>query len=143
MKVSSPHLRFRKARESARLSISELADASGFSSASIYDIEQYESDLTSCYSPAELKKLCTPLRIKSSDLFGDPLSEPSVSAEDLARMIENECGVRNVSLQEFGRIVGWDLEASMTPAERLLSDLTIDAMQWLCRELRIDWRRVL
>ncbi|MGN6386118.1 MAG: helix-turn-helix domain-containing protein [Verrucomicrobiota bacterium] len=143
MNGSSPHLRFREARESARLSIGELANASGFTTASIYDIEQYESDLTCCYSPAELKKLCAPLRIKSSDLFGDPLFESSVSAEELARMIENECRVRNLSLQEFGKIVGWDLEASMTPSEKLLSDLTIDAMQWLCRELRIDWRRVL
>jgi hypothetical protein len=35
------------------------------------------------------------------------------------------------------------LSACIDPPQRLLEDMTVDGLQWLCRELRIDWRRAL
>jgi len=35
------------------------------------------------------------------------------------------------------------LRERLDPPEKLLEDLTLDGLQWLCRELHIDWRRVL
>lgn len=101
MRVSSPHIKFREARERAGLSINDLAQLSGFASASIWDLEQFEGDLTSCYSPAELKQLCGILSINSADLFGESVCEPFISADELARRIEEECRVRNVSCRSL------------------------------------------
>ena len=47
-----------------------------------------------------------------------------------------------VTLEQFEDAVGWRLSACIEPPERLLEDMTVDGLQWLCRELHIDWRRV-
>jgi hypothetical protein len=31
----------------------------------------------------------------------------------------------------------------MEPPERLFEEMSIDGLQWLCRELGIDWHRVI
>jgi hypothetical protein len=35
------------------------------------------------------------------------------------------------------------LTACIEPPDRLLEDMTIDGLQWLCRELGIHWHRVI
>jgi hypothetical protein len=56
--------------------------------------------------------------------------------------IHTECATRGVTLGQFEDIVGWRLSACIAPPEKLFVDMTVDGLQWLCRELRIDWRRV-
>jgi hypothetical protein len=136
--VISPRIRFREARESLGLNESELAIRSGLYNAAIWDIEAYEGDLTCCYSPNDLKKFCQVLRIHPAELFGEMISEPTVSADELVRLIHEECRLRG-----FEDVVGWRLSACIVPPEKLLEDINIDGLQWLCRELRIDWRRAL
>jgi transcriptional regulator with XRE-family HTH domain len=138
-----PHVRFRHARERIGLTEDELAARTGVPSAGIWDIEAFEDDLTSCYSPNDLQRLCGVLGIPAVALFGDAIVEPPVSASDLVQRIRAECTLRNASLAEFEDVVGWRLADCIEPPERLLQGMTIDGMQWLCRELRIDWRRVL
>lgn len=141
--TTPPHVRFRQARERMRLTQDELAARSGVPSAGIWDIEAFEDDLTSCYSPKDVQRLCRVLGIPPVALFGDAVVEPPVSTSDLVHRIYAECTLRNISLAEFEDVVGWRLAECIVPPERLLEDMTIDGMQWLCRELRIDWRRVL
>jgi DNA-binding XRE family transcriptional regulator len=139
----APHLRFQEARERLGLSRDEVAIRSGMSPAEIWDIERCEGDLTCCYSPCDVQKFCLIFGIRSADLFGDGLTESPVSAIDLAKLIREECAKRGVTLEQFEDVVGWRLSASIAPPEKLLEDITVDGLQWLCRELRIDWRRAL
>jgi hypothetical protein len=146
MTVTPPHVRFREARERIGLNEWDLALDSGVGvgSPAIYDIETYEGDLTCCYSPIEVQKFCRVLGIRPIELFADGISEPPISAEELIRLILAECRSRGVTLEQFGDVVGWELSGiDNMPPEKLLEALSIDGLQWLCRELRVDWLRVL
>ncbi len=143
MATVAPHIRFRAARERLGLSPQEVAAQSGVSDAGVWDIEECEGDLTCCYSPSDLQRFCRVLRLHPAELFGERISEPAVSPEELVRRIHEECRLRGVTLEQFEDAVGWRLSACMDPPQRLLEDMTVDGLQWLCRELRIDWRRAL
>ncbi|HEY0455333.1 MAG TPA: helix-turn-helix transcriptional regulator [Verrucomicrobiae bacterium] len=143
MNAVAPRIRFRAARERAGLSPTELASLSGVSDAGIWDIEDCDGDLTSCYSACDVQKFCRVLGIRAADLFGDSFSEPLVSPGELVRLIHEECHLRGVTLEQFEDAVGWRLSACIEPPEKLLEDITVDGLQWLCRELRMDWRRAI
>lgn len=143
MKAVELHRRFKEARERSGLSIDEVAIRTGIESLSICDLEDYEGDLTRGYSPKELQRLCVAVGIRPIELFADTISEPPVSAEELIRRVRDECRSRGVTLQQFEDVVGWTLSGYIDGREALLEGISIDGLQWLCRELRIDWRRVL
>ena len=140
--ATAPHLRFREARERLGLSPDELAARSGVTDAGVWDIEDFAGDLTCCYSPKDVQKFCRVLGIRPVELFADTVAESPVSADELVRLIQAECSSRGVTLEQFEDAVGWRLSACIEPPEDLLEDMTVDGLQWLCRELRIDWRRV-
>ena len=143
MNVVAPHIRFRDARERRGLSPDQVAAQSGVTDAGVWDIEECEGDLTCCYSPRDVQKFCRVLGIRPVELFGEEISEPAVSGDELVRRIHKECRSRGITLEQFEDAVGWRLSACIEPPERLLEDMTVDGLQWLCRELRIDWRRAL
>lgn len=143
MKAVAPHLRFREARERLGLSPDEVAARSGVTDAGIWDIEAFEGDLTCCYSPRDVQQFCRVLGIRPVELFGAGISEPPISPKELVLLIHTECRSRGVALEQFEDSVGWRLSACMEPPERLLEDMTVDGLKWLCRELRIDWQRAL
>ena len=143
MNPVAPHIRFREARERRGLSPDQVAAQSGVTDAGVWDIEACEGDLTCCYSPRDVQKFCRVLGIRPVELFGGEISEPPVSADELARRIHEECRSRSITLAQFEDAVGWRLSACIEPPQRLLEDMTVDGLQWLCRELRIDWRRAL
>lgn len=143
MTTIASNIRFREARERVGLSPKEVAERSGVPHADVWEIEGLDGDLTCCYSPRQVQQLCSVIGIRPVELFADSVSEPPVSTDELARLIHAECRTRGVTLEQFEDVVGWRLTACIAPPEKLLEDMTVDGLQWLCRELRIDWRRVL
>jgi len=143
MNETNPRIRFREARERLGLNESEVAIRSGLYNATVWAIENCDGDLTDCYSPGDLRKFCQVLRIHPVELFGEKISESEVSPEELVQLMHKECILRNVTLEQFEDAVGWRLSACIESPERLLEDLSIEGLQWLYRELRIDWRRAL
>ena len=139
----SPHLRFREARERLGLSPDELAVRSGVLHADVWEIEGLDGDLTSCYSPKQVQQFCRVLGIRPIKLFADSIEEPPVSASELARLIHAECRARGITLEQFEDMAELRLTTCIEPPEKLLEDMTVDGLQWLCRELQIDWRRVI
>jgi len=144
VKPVDPRICFRKARERVGLSHDQVAAQSGLEigSPAIWDIEQCKGDLEN-YSPAEIRKLCRLLGIPPAELFAESRSEPPLSPEELVELIRQECVSRGLTLEQFEDVVGWRLSACIDPPERLLENISIDGLQWLCRELWVDWRRAL
>jgi len=140
---TSPEFRFREFRERAGLSRDEAAQKMGISSPSVWDIESCDDELSSCYSPHQVQKFCRVLGIHPTQLYAVESVESPLSAADLARLIREQCRSRGVTLEQFEDAVGWRLSACIAPPERLLEDMTIDGLQWLCRELGIHWHRVI
>jgi DNA-binding XRE family transcriptional regulator len=138
-----PSKRFRELRERAGLSIDEAARRIGVPSPCIWDIESFEDEITSCYSPLEVQRFCKTLGASPSELFDVATSEPAVSANELVALTYSECKRRGVTLEQFEDAVGWRLSQCIDPPERLLEDMSLDGLQWFCRELGIDWQRVI
>jgi len=139
----SPATRFREFRERAGLSHDEMAIGCEISSSCIWDIEAHDDELSSCYSPKQVLQLCEKLGIRPIELFGFASSGSPVTATDLVRLIHEQCRLRGLTLEQFEDVVGWRLQDCIEPPERLLEDMTVDGLQWLCRELGIDWLRVI
>ena len=115
----------------------------GISSTSDWDIETCENDLSECHSPSEVQRFCRVLGIRPRELFAVEISEPAVSAVELKDLIHEQCRARGVTLEQFEDAVGWRLSECLEPPQRLLEDMTIAGLQWLCRELGIHWHRVI
>ena len=115
----------------------------GISSPEVCDIESHEDDLTACYSASQVLRFCHVLGIRPGELFSVDNAEPEISAAELVRLIHEQCALRGVTLEQFEDAVGWELSRCIEPPGRLLEDLTIDGLQWLCREVGISWHRVI
>jgi hypothetical protein len=137
--------RFKRFRERAGLGHDQVAAQVGLEigASAIWDIESHEDELSSCYSPAQVRRFCDLLRVTPAELFGMATPEPPISPRELVRLIDEECRRRHVSVEQFEDAVGWSLVGFMDPPERLFQDMTVDGLQWLCRELRVDWQRVM
>jgi hypothetical protein len=135
--------RFKELRERAGLSHDEAARRMGVQPACVWDIESFEDEITSSYSPSEMRQFCEAIGARPAELFEVATTQPAVSASELVERIKAECKRRAVTLGEFEDAVGWELAQFMEAPERLLEAMSLDGLQWLCRELGIDWHRVI
>lgn len=131
--------RLQKLCETAGLSVEEVAEKMNVSP---FHIEIPDDEFTCEYSPADVRRFCQILKARPGELFGVTTSEPLVAADELVQLIGAECRKRDISLEQFEDAVGWRLSQCMNPPERLFDEMSLDGVQWLCRELRIDWHRV-
>ncbi len=113
------------------------------SSASVWDIESCDDEISKCYSAINVQQFCRVLGVRAIDLFGGEAAGPPISATELVRLIHEQYRSRGVTLEQFENVVGWRFSACIEPPEHLLEGITIDGLQWLCKELGVDWRRVI
>ena len=143
MNPVAPHIRFREARDRAGLSHDQVAAQCGLpiGAAAIWDIEKHEGDLLN-YSLADMREISRVLGIRPGEIFGES-PEPPLSAHELVAIIRQESVSRGLTLEQFEDVVGWRLSACIEPPEELPKGISIEGLQWLCGELRLDWRRAL
>jgi hypothetical protein len=79
----------------------------GVSPGCIWEIEDFEDELSCCYSPCQARQFCNVLGAHPSELFGVVTKESAVSAGELVERIHAECRKRNVTLEQFEDAVGW------------------------------------
>ncbi len=143
--TTSPAKRFREFRECAKLSHDEVAKRFDtlISTSCIWDIESHDDELSSCYSPIQIRQFSRILGVRPIELFGAEIAESPISAVELVRLIREQCHSRGVTLEQFEDAAGWRLSMCIDPPEHLLEKISIVGLQWLCRELGVDWRRVI
>src|SRR5271170_2381866 len=117
---SSPADRFRKAREQARLTIFDVAERTGLSDASVFDLENFDDELTTNYGPADLAKFASILGVSPSDLLGIERANAPVTPEALATAIRKFCSVAVVTVNAFEDTAGWRVAASLDNPEKFL-----------------------
>jgi transcriptional regulator with XRE-family HTH domain len=143
--IRSIAARFKQFRESAGLSHAQVAAGVGMEigASAVWDIESYEDDFSSCYTPVEVRRFCNLFGITPTELFGVTTTEAPISAQELVVLIKAECARRGVTLEQFEGAVGWHLAGFMDAPEALLEDMSVEGLQWLCREIGVDWHRVI
>lgn len=132
-----------KMRERAKLMRPETGKWMNISASSISDIEADDKELFSCYSSRQTWHFAQILGVSANELLNLNSAEFTVTAAELVQRINKEYSSRGISLERFEDEVGWKLSSCMDPPELLLEDMTVDGLQWLCRELGIDWARVI
>jgi len=139
--AASNSARFRAARERAGLSIAETATRTGISEPCVWDLETHDHELMSVYSPADLQRFAGVFQVAPRELVGTEERDAPISADDLASAIREQCRVRSMTLDEFGDAAGWDVSKALDAPQVLLTEISIDGIVDVCRELGLDWQR--
>ena len=133
--------RFRSVRERACISVFEFAARAGILASSAFDLESYDDEMMTVYSPAELQRFAGVLGIPASELLGIGKAGDPLTPVMLAAAIAEFCVLRAITVREFEEAVGWHVAASLGQPERFAHDYSIEGIRDICRELGIDWQR--
>jgi transcriptional regulator with XRE-family HTH domain len=141
--AASTAARFRTARERAGLSIAETAARAGISEPCVWDLESYDDELMTVYSPGDLQRFVAIFAVYPRDLVGTEDRDDPVSIDELASAICEHCRALGLTINEFSDAAGWDVSKVMDAPQLLLSDISIDGIRDICHELGIDWQRLI
>jgi transcriptional regulator with XRE-family HTH domain len=135
--------RLKRIRESAGMSISEVAESLNVPLRDVYEWEGYEGELNSVASLGALAKLAAVLGKPTRLIFDDDIGDgQSLSPEQLAAKIKAYLNTSGMSLAEFEEKIGWIVEPALRdPAEVLNWD--VDCLRFVCAEVGVDWRMAL
>lgn len=131
----------REARESAGLSPADLAGALGTSVAAINKLESDDNELFIAYSIAEARLIAEALDIRLVELLSCPTSG-IVGGNELVALIKDRFPNPPHRELTLDNGASWRIDELTESAGQLFSDLTLEALQWLCAKLELDWRKV-
>lgn len=114
----------------------------GISKACVHDLEDFEDELETCYSPRDIQKFAQIFGAHPLDFIGGPPAQPPVFVSELPLRIHQHCHSRGISLEQFEDAAGWNIAASLDPPELLLENLSLAGLQDVCRELGLEWQRI-
>jgi transcriptional regulator with XRE-family HTH domain len=134
---------FKEAREMSGLSQRELASTLGTSSRAIQEIEADDRALFTNYSPAEVKLIAGALGVAPEWLLNCDCGEPALGGAELLELLRKGAQANPVALEEFERGVGWRVAPLLESPDRLLAEVTVEALRGLLAALGIDWRRAI
>lgn len=133
--------RFRKFRERAGLTVSELAERTSLSEASVFDLESFDDELNTVYGPSDLTRFAAVLGVSPADLLGIEHADAPVTPDALAAAIRGFCTAGGVTVAAFEDMAGWSVAASLDHPDKFLHEYNIDGIRDICRTLNIDWER--
>ena len=137
----STSARFRAARERAGLSIAEAAARAGISESCVWDLESYDDELMTVYSPADLQRFARVLYVAPHELAATGPCDDAIAPHEPASAIREHCRARRITVDDFGDAAGWDVSAVPDAPQRLLTDFSLEGVRDVCLALGVDWRR--
>jgi len=109
-----------------------------------FHVEIPDEEFTCEYSPVDVQRFCQVLKASPLELFGIQFDAPPLTPGDLATLIREHCRCRGMTVDQFEDASGWYVAKSLNDPQRFLGDdYNMDAIQDICRELGVDWRRFL
>jgi transcriptional regulator with XRE-family HTH domain len=138
--------KLKRAREKKGWSIDEAAtqiSAAGITNRnSYYDLEQIDGEIASNYSLNEITRICSLLNTHPRDLFFEEML-PALAIEEVVSKIREYCVKKKISIAQFEDAVGWRVESCLSKPNTALKEWNLVCLQDICRELQVDWRRVI
>jgi transcriptional regulator with XRE-family HTH domain len=135
-------MRLRAARERLGLSREQAASQMCVTVAAISAMETDDDEIGSCRTLADIRRFSDVLRITPRELFDIPATVSALRPAALAQLIRDHCQSRGISIDQFKKAVGWPLGTSVEGLGDLKHDPSLVVVADICRELKIDWRRV-
>ena len=136
--------RLKAARAKAGLSAEVVGAHVGLGANWYWDLEAYDSELTSNVSLAHLSVLCDVLGTSPQDLILGAGSPPvgTISFTELGTALNERMRQLGLTADELGQQVGWNVKDVVVDSEELWN-FTLDGVRDLCRATDLDWKGIL
>ena len=135
--------RLRRARESRKKSVDEVARKLGISFKDYYEWEAHEAELNMAMTLKQLSHLSSALGIRTSQLFDDTdIGCHFISPNQLSDRIKSHLESHRISIPDFEEQVGFFIEEVLTDPLKIL-EWNVDCLRFVCAEIGIDWRQAL
>ncbi len=140
----SPAATIREARERLGLDPHSVAVAAGLNDHWYFDVESYDSDVTSNISLSQLGLIARRLSLDPLAIFeqSPPPVEHQRTLVELLTLADGEMRRRDETVDTFGDTVGWEMAPVLADPDKF-RQYTFDALVDLCRVLGVDWREFL
>lgn len=136
--MDKPGKRLEAIRKRLGLEPFDVASSSGISLAAYNDLE-WHNDLNDCIALADLKRLCSALNARMSDLFSEAGSpQEHITFEEIKRKVQDHLTTHHLELSIFEDNIGWELTEFMENPEAAWR-WNINGLRDLCSALGIDW----
>jgi len=134
--------RLRAAREKSGKSAEEIAQSVGISVPAYYDLETFDDELTTSLPIQDVALLFKLLGIQPANFFHTaPVPDP-MTVDVFVEKIVEYLKTRQMSVEIFEDLVGWDIEPLLNEPEKILS-YDIDALREISSEVGIEWLSLL
>ena len=137
--------RFLHARETLRLTQSEVAAQWGEPPSMYWDLELHNSEAFHVSSVQDLVTLAAILRVSVMHLLfgGEPLQPlPVTSYPEVVRQLRAKMKESSMSVVQLSEAAGWEL-AEFLDAPEKLATLPIFGLRWVCKAAGVDWATTL
>ncbi|HWF19597.1 MAG TPA: helix-turn-helix transcriptional regulator [Verrucomicrobiae bacterium] len=135
-------INFREARERAGLPPEEAARRMCVSRSMLRNLESEDDELTAVHSPADVQRFCSVLGVRPAELLEVKCSSKPLTPEEIAATIFEHCQKKGMNVSHFEDTVGWCVARSLEEPRRFLHDYSLDALHDICRELNLEWERL-
>ncbi len=132
----------REARERAGLRPEEAARRMCLSPSLLRSLESDDDELTAVHSPADVQRFCSALGVRPCDLLDVKCQSKPLTPEEIAASIFDHCRKKGMDVAHFEETVGWCVARSLEEPKRFLHDYSLDALRDICRELDLEWERL-
>lgn len=132
----------REARERAGLPPEEAARRMCLSQSLLRNLESDDDELTAVHSPADVQRICSVLGVRPCDLLDVKCHGKPLTPEEIAASIFDHCQKNGMDISNFEETVGWCVARSLEEPRRFLHDYSLDALRDICRELNLEWERL-
>ena len=138
--------RIRAARHQAGLDKGTIAASLDLTFEGYRDLESFDDEVFDCLSLRQVKTLAEILGVSTVALVapeGAAIPSAPMSPEELVRRLVDHIASQHFTADSFGDHVGWDVVPAVNHAPSIWDDWNIDCLTDVCRELAVDWLRVL
>jgi transcriptional regulator with XRE-family HTH domain len=139
---TSCHINFRDARERAGLPPDEAARRMCLSRSLLRNLESDDDELTAVHSPQDVQRFCSVLGVRPAELLNVECQGKPLTPEEIAASIFEHCRKNGMNIAHFEENVGWCVSRSLDEPSRFLRDYSMDALREICRELNLEWERL-
>jgi transcriptional regulator with XRE-family HTH domain len=133
--------RFREAREQAGLTVFDVAERTGLSDASVFDLESFDDELTMVYGPSDLVRIGAVLGVSPLNLLGLVPQSGVIAPAELAAAVHRYCVSSAITVADFEDRCGCRVAEAVQQPERLLSEFSIDGIRDVCRTANVEWEQ--
>ena len=146
MEIKGIGNRLHEAREAKGLSKLYIGKRIGINDQWVFDLEAYDHEIPSTLHFVQVCELATLVSLTPRELvLGKDIPEDLgiTTATQVSEAIKLHLMKHNLSTDEFGKKVGWNVSSAIEDPEHIWAVWCLECIRDVCEGVGIDWRTVL